>query len=662
MLPPLDSEVETHDQEPVHLATSSSSLLTTSSSSLEEEGELSLDNEDDNLSDQEGSSEPAKAFAYDCFRHQMVWQALLFGGAFVFASIQLSNIVGSPSTYVASDYKSLRENYHDLEVLSFTVLQVSWTVGVLPLLSWQLYDCIRGARAWKAYIPNDELREQWQSDWKHYRQARFLEVFAALLAVFPIIVYAVFREPWANQVSRFTTVLHESPPQVVDWQSPGSFVDRFFPTLASSNVINNLLPASICWISILMSYAFMRAGDAFCFLSRHVDIKQPSRPAARTLQRLAAMSVVTTLLVSFVPFTAWWLCRKSEGGGIEVYLSRLMGEENQRDATALLAGWVSESHSASQYVNSTLCFNMSHWPLNITHPNATQGCIEPGSFEFIQSVAIRRWEGVLYAAWGYSEMPVPWKATMNYTLKNTTSVILANTWEVSEDHIFVFPFINLGEFTLFEEFGAYTFAVLLFYVSVVYEGLVAAVSHSGAVNPYYHAWCNDAMDLYQKLMRVADDWKLWFIIPTFTVWVLGSKFLGEVSDAPSHFWEVFNALIIPKVKEPEWESVSAFDAIVVVVWFSADLLLTGWLVREAVKRWFERYQAGSEEDPSLDSELDGQRHSLFSSRSSWGVSLHELKPSIADLLSFFGGDRTASKCSNVNDPLLEDGDVLNSGV
>ncbi|MAR84117.1 MAG: hypothetical protein CMF55_04935, partial [Legionellales bacterium] len=375
---------------------------------------------------------------------------------------------------------------------------------------------------WNNLINNPSQREVYQDEWLSYRRSHFLRIMATLLFAFPVLLCVVFSYPWANYASNFTTILNDAPPD-----APSSFwgwVHRFFPDLSSLKVMNNLLPASICWMSVLWMYSTLKVVDAGYFLLNYfakgsIDIQQQAEGEIFPVIEQSASTALVGSLLLFIPVTALWLCSTTKGGGIEVYLGELINDDDRRDLLAVALGWIRQLPQVNHGAQPTLCFNqtvsfnLSPWT-NLTHV-----CIE--SFEFSQYVDVTRGRDMYLAAWGETKLPVPWSASFVYQGMDALGVEQTGVWNVSRQQVGIFPFMNLGEVTLLEELGVYPIASVLFYLTApVFKYSSASL-----------LWADQyVMPIYQRIVSAIDQYKLIFFVPAFFMMVVLSKCLGGDMD------------------------------------------------------------------------------------------------------------------------------------
>ncbi|MBV53647.1 MAG: hypothetical protein CL816_06255 [Coxiellaceae bacterium] len=576
--------------------------------------------QDEGSSENHTSEEGSSKYNLDSrLCNEMLWQCGLYSLSGSYVAYYLWKVMDSPSDYLVADWSELHDHYHHLKVLSFIDLRASWCTGVLPSLMWQMISsletllygdwfdpekidtntylgrCLKAIPVswplsqlrdfytryhWNRIIENPEQRALSQQNWLSYRRSHFLRIMATLLFSFPVLLCVVFSCSWANFHSNFTTILNDAPPD-----APSSFsgwVYRFFPNLSSLKVINNLLPASVCWLSVLVLYSSLKVLDASYFLFHHqfdepIDISvKNQRRFFPAIEQAASTAIIISLLFFFPLITGVWLCSTSEGGGIEVYLNELIGGDSRHDLLALAFGWISQLPQVNHSNEPTLCFNQSVSFDTSPWTNLTSVCIE--SFDFSQYVKVTRWEYMYLAAWGEEKISEPWSASFAYRGIDTMGVEQAGVLDVSRDQINIFPFINLGEVTLIEEFGVYPIASILFYFSAALF-LYSQASLS---------WANQTvMPIYQSMVTAIDNYKLVYFVPAFFIMVVCSKCLGnginhlnsKLSPQAQNFWGVFyNLLDVCDIGyDPDWNNVAGFDAISVDVWFSADLLLVIWL-------------------------------------------------------------------------------------
>ena len=504
---------------------------------------------------------------------------------------------------------------------------------------------------WNNVINNPDQRPVYQDHWLSYRRSHFLRIMATLLLAFPVLMCVVFSYPWANYHSNFTTILNDAPPD-----APISFwgwVHRFFPDLSSLKVINNLLPASVCWLSVLLLYSSLKVLDASYFLlnyqsNKSIDIRVKNQgrffPA---IEQAASTAIVVSLVFFFPIITGVWLCSTSEAGGIEVYLKELIAGDDQHGFLALALGWISQLPQVHHSNEPTLCFNHSVSMDISPWTNLTSVCIE--SFDFSQYVKVARWEYMFLAAWGEEKIPEPWSASFVYRGTDAMGIEQAGVLDVSRDQIGIFPFINLGEVTLIEEFGVYPIASILFYFSATLF-LCSKTSVS---------WANQkVMPIYQSMVSAVDNYKLVFFVPAFFIMVVLSKCLGgdinnlnsQLSPQAENFWSVFVSLL-GVWKDPDWSNVAGFDAISIDVWFSADLLLVMWLIAITVPSVFKQVIFFKENGGGA---LDAESVTIRSDRSSDDCS------SNGDIPGSFSNLRTALLSSEDSQPLAthDDGNRL----
>ena len=533
-------------------------------------------------------------------------QSTLVGIAGAFVVYLYHPVISNSSNYVCGDWRTLRENKHYLDELSFYDLKASWAIGVLPAILIQIYNLVeyslssqwservfqspvfkypvfsqvssfRAAiirQSWHQILPDKTERLHWQQRWQMCRQDHMLRITACLLVTFPVVLGLVFKQDWARQPSVFTTIFNEAPESSPNDLS--GWVERFFPELVSLKIINNLLPASVCWIAILLQYVVLKGVQALHVVSNGATaLSQQKSYLWRGIDQASVTAIIAALWS--LPFvTLYWLLMPIKGGGVEAYLAELVHEESHKDLFSVSLGYLSQSSRISHPYHG-YCFNGGN---NHTVPltNVTDICVE--GFNFTEYVDTKRYKYILDAMWGNVKMSYPWSASFDLTGIDPLGELISFVKDVSRDQIGVFPFENVGELTLLEEFIIYPVACLTMYLSALWFSVETKCrSHSAVME-----WTEQRLlPLYRSMWNVIEVYKMPFFVILFTVFVMASNNLRnddqsfDLHAQAINFWSAFEKLLPHALLlDPDYKHAAGFEVICINVWFIADLALVFW--------------------------------------------------------------------------------------